>query len=268
MATNISVWAAMSLRNVFNDPAFLAALATATNSQVTITPTFDSSGVLADRILAGTVTRPDVFMSAATDQMQRLVTSIPSLVTSGNVVQVLRNNLVLIKNRAAGLPVPIDSFGNVDAVHTVTPGTVQIYIAATQTYKVPAGYYAQQAFQYFGSAVWNWISTAANATITSMNTVAAVLAAVAASNNAPAIGAVYATEASSYDIMTPPVVPNPVEIIAVAPAPVNINIIYPAAPLSASPNLTAAQQFVNFLASSAAWPSFQKWGFIPISAMP
>ena len=263
---------AASMLNVLND--MKAAIATACGVAVTdINIIADSSGALADQITAGTI-KPDIFLPVSDlTQPPMLAVSGAGLVASS--VPVVRNNLVLIKNRQYGLPVPIDSFGNVDAVHT---GGVRIFIAdPAGTAKVPAGQFARSAFQYFGSAIWTWISTLGNATISTMNNVTTVLRSVAgvitppgeaSPVSGPAIGAVYATDASSFDIMTPPVSPNPVEIIAVAPCAVNCTISYTAAQINTGANQTAAGLFLTFITSPTAWAYFLKWGFIPLNAMP
>jgi len=273
---NLALMVAASLGNVVNDPAFLPALLAYSASLnpsapnitgLTINPQYgDSSGVLANQIVGGS--RPDVFMPVSdTDQYPLTIVSNAGLVASSTPV--FRNNLVLIKNRAAGLPTPIISFQQVDLAHTVTPGLVRIYIANPDSpYNVPAGVYARLAFQYFGSAVWNWIAnnTGNNVTLSTMATVTAVLTAVT-NSNVPAIGAVYATDAVS-SLVTSPSVQNPVEIIAIAPAPVNIKVIYPAVKIANSANPNGATAFVNFMQTSVAMTTFLKWGFIPYSPIP
>ena len=274
--TAITAWGAASLRNMFTDPAFLAALATATNSQVTLNPppttptkpptqgfsSYDSSGYLAQLILNPQgVALPDVFVSAATDPMDDLVAAGK---VASQYAKILRNSLVLIKKRSVALPVTIVNFGQVTAANT---NGVGIYIANPASPDlVPAGIYAQQAFTYFGSAVANFAMGSNNTN--GMTDVTKVLAAVGGASG-PAIGVVYATDAVSSDVATNPQPPVPnsnlVEIIAVAPYSVNDDIIYPAAALTglSSTQAAAAQAFVNFLASPAALPSFIKWGFIP-----
>ena len=268
---NLALMVAASLGNVVNDPAFLPALLAYSASLnpsapnitgLTINPQYgDSSGVLANQIVGGS--RPDVFMPVSdTDQYPLTIVSNAGLVASSTPV--FRNNLVLIKNRAAGLPTPIISFQQVDAVHTTAPNAVNIIIGNPDgIYNVPAGVYAQLSFQYFGSAVWNWIFSNTGGNVTMLTNVTAVLNAVINATT-PTIGAVYATDAVS-SLVTSPSVQNPVEIIAVAPAPVNIKVIYPAVQIVGRPNPNGATEFVNFLQTSAAMTIFLKWGFIPYS---
>ena len=262
---------ATSLGNAVTDQAFQTALINASGGTITAVNVLppDSSGVLADKIATGTLTPvPDIFMPVSdVDQYPMNTVNGANVVVSSTPV--LRNNLVLIKNRAAGLPTPIISFQQVDLAHTVTPGLVRIYIANPDSpYNVPAGVYARLAFQYFGSAVWNWIAnnTGNNVTLSTMATVTAVLTAVT-NSNVPAIGAVYATDAVS-SLVTSPSVQNPVEIIAIAPAPVNIKVIYPAVKIANSANPNGATAFVNFMQTSVAMTTFLKWGFIPYSPIP
>ena len=262
MPTQITIAAAASLKNVLTDPAFQTALLSAKG--VTLAPEpaskYDSSGKLAEDIAAERIT-PDVFISADADLMPPLFDD-EFIDTPDNVV---RNNLVLIKNRAQGLPAPIISFGQVNETNTTR---IKVYIADYQNYKVPAGMYAQEAFDYFGN--WDNDGGAEDIALTTdMATVTVVLNTVAGLNSnypvtCPTIGAVYFTDAASFSVIGSPN-PNPVEIIAVAPSTVNDKIIYAAAALKASQVSTAAQAFVDFVASADAWPFFLKWGFIPLN---
>ena len=213
-----------------------------------------SSGLLADQIAVGTI-KPDIFFSAAIEPMNQLVGVNMVVGTSKNL---LRNNLVLIKNRANG-PHNIISFQQVNATNAAG---VDIFIGQPEfTFKVPAGRYARAAFQYFGN--WTWLSTTPPTTFE--ETVTAVLNAVAGSTTNPAIGAVYFTDAAAFWV-TNPSGTNPVEIIAIAPSAVNDTIIYPVAQIGSGANQTAASAFMTFVQDQqnpVAMNYFLKWGFIP-----
>lgn len=263
MGVTLNIDAAASLNNVLSDPGFQAALfaytsttSPGTGSNITaLNITAASSGYLANQIAGGA--KPDIFFSAATAPMSQLAADSPPLVT--NVNNVLRNSLVLIRKSNYTLTPPIVSFGQIDLLN---PSNVSIFVADTQTWNTPAGFYAQQAFQYFGK--WTWVEQ--NATITTMQNVTYVYNAVAGAGR-PAVGAVYFTDAVQAEVQG---TSNPVSIIAQAPTTVNDNIIYPVAQVTTGANQAAAADFVSFVTAKPnpitpanAMYYFLKWGFLP-----
>ena len=180
------------------------------------------------------------------------VVNTAGMIAAGSPVNLLRNSLVLIKTRAYSAD-SIISFGQ---VNNPCISDVNIYLGNPEgSFKVPAGRYARDAFTSYGN--WGMVDGAAN--LTYMQTVTAVLNAVAAASS-PTIGAVYITDANAFWVNSPSGV-NPVEIIAVAPYSVNETIIYPVAQINTGANQTAAGLFMTFIQTPAAKKGFLKWGF-------
>ena len=274
MAT-LDVWCAASALNVLSDAGFRAALLAYSAGLNPSAPNITglnvqggSSGALARQMLTA-ANPPDVFLPASNqDPINVLTGAIPPLVTPANVVPLLRNNLVLIGNSLytpSPAPGPINSFAQVTAANTVNQG-VQVFVANPGSpYYVPAGVYAQAAFEDFDPDIWNDNNNGgvANfATIATMEDVTMVLNSVINATTpppnpvaAPAIGAVYATDAASQN--------NKVKIIAIAPPTVDATIIYPVAPVNTGTNKAGATEFINFVQTPAAMTFFTNYGFFP-----
>jgi molybdate transport system substrate-binding protein len=174
----------------------------------------------------------DVFMSAATTQMNNLVSG--GFVTAGAVKPLLENKIVLIKT--TGTSTPVTGFQNITAARVIALGDPA---------SVPAGQYAQEVFTSLGS----WDAVKAKASLGT--NVTEVLNWVGAGS--AEVGVVYATDAVST---------KNVEIIAEAPAgSLARPVLYPVAVVSASAHAGEAQLFVDFLASPEALEVFRAYGF-------
>jgi molybdate transport system substrate-binding protein len=204
-------------------------------SWVTITPNFASSGTLQKQIENGAPT--DVFISAAAAQMDALQKG--QLIIDSSRKNLLINKVVLI--------VPLDSKLGLTSFNDLTSDKVK-QLAIGDPKSVPAGTYAQQAFDQLG------ITDQLKSKYVIGSDVRQVLTYVE-SGNVDA-GVVY---------MTDTIVSTKVKIVANAPDEINAKIVYPVAVIKTSKNLDEASNFINFLFGSSAKASFEKFGFTVVS---
>jgi molybdate transport system substrate-binding protein len=224
----ILVAAAASLRNTFEQeliPRFQARY-----PHITVEGTYDSSGKLQTQIEQGL--EADVFMSAATTQMNNLVKG--GHIAEDSVRPLLENKIVLIK--AAGVSTPVRDFQSITAASLIALGDPA---------SVPAGQYAQEIFTSLG----NWELVKAKASLgTNVTEVLNWVGEAGAE-----VGVVYATDAAST---------KKVELIAEAPAgSLNSPVIYPVGMTAASGHREEALLFISFLASEEALGVFRDYGF-------
>jgi molybdate transport system substrate-binding protein len=199
---------------------------------ITVEATYDSSGKLQTQIEQGLAA--DVFMSAATTQMNNLVKQ--NLVAADSVRPLLENKIVLIK--PAGISTAAASFQTAAQAKTIALGDPS---------SVPAGQYAQEAFTSLG--IWDAVKAKA-----SFGTnVTEVLNWVG--EGSADVGVVYATDAA---------ITKKVEVIAEAPAgSLKTKVIYPVGLVAASAHQEEAKLFIDFLASDEALAVFKSYGFSP-----
>lgn len=245
----IQVAAAASLKNAFEGsiagkPGIIPTFQT--QSGITVTGTYGSSGDLANAIIAGTL-YADVFMSAAEDQMNKLV---PTYVNQSAIVPLLTNSLVLIKK--TGTTTSVTSFDTV--LNVKTPASIALGDPDT----VPAGKYAMQLFSNLPNpnpppaTIWDAIlaghleSYRADVTL--------VLNAVLTDTSIE-VGVVYGTDAAS--------VPGQVDVLDTEAI---SDIIYPVAPLILAQQ-PEADDFVTFLQTPTAIAIFQSYGFSPYTSV-
>ncbi len=197
---------------------------------ITVDGTYDSSGKLQAQIENGL--EADVFMSAATKQMDALVDK--GFIDRAGVVELLENKIVLIQpSNAAATVLRFEDAANAGMVAVGDPDSV------------PAGQYAREAFTSLG--IWDEIKGRA-----SFGTnVTEVLNWVA--EGSADVGVVYATDAATT---------ARVKVVCEAPAgALKRKVIYPVAVLKNSRHAEAAGLFVDFLASDPALAVFAKYGF-------
>lgn len=201
---------------------------------ITVEGVYDSSGRLQTQIEQGL--EADVFMSAATRQMDALVDK--NFIAASSVKPLLQNKLVLIK--PVGTNTPVTGFQNITEAQIIALGD-----PAT----TPAGQYAQEAFTNLGT--WEAVS----AKVSLGSNVTEVLNWVG--EGSAEVGIVYATDAAST---------QKVEIIEELPEGLlATKVIYPVGLLRAAPHTEEAQLFINFLASAEALRIFNAFGFSPNS---
>lgn len=225
----ILVAAAASLEYSYEDE--LIPMFEEQNEGITVEGTYDSSGKLQTQIEEGL--EADVFMSAATKQMNALVDE--SMVDSDSVVDLLENKIVLITSADSTLD--LKEFTDITKAENIAIGDPA---------SVPVGQYSQEALTNLG--LWDEVSAKA-----SLGTnVTEVLNWVA--EGSADVGIVYATDAATTD---------KVKVIAEAPeGSLAAKAIYPVGIVSSSANKEAAQKFVEFLQSDEAIAVFEKYGFI------
>ena len=201
------------------------------NPGITVKGTYDSSGKLQTQIEEGI--EADVFMSAATKQMNALVEE--SLVDKDSVVNLLENKIVLITSVDSGLE--LSDFTDITKAETIAIGDPA---------SVPVGQYSEEALTNLG--LWEEVSAKA-----SFGTNVTEVLNWGAEGSADA-GIVYATDAATTD---------KVKVVAEAPAESLAEpAIYPVGVVTASANKEAAQKFVEFLQSEEAIKVFEEYGFI------
>jgi molybdate transport system substrate-binding protein len=224
----LNVSAASSLANVLKaiDTAYTQA-----NPNVTISLNTAASGTLQTQIENGAPA--DVFLSAATAQMDNLQKE--KLLINSTRKNLLNNNLVMI--------VPNGSTLGLTSFNDLTLAKVT-KIAVGDPKSVPAGTYAQAAFDELGITAQIQSKLILGANVTQVLT-------YVASGNVD-VGFVYSTDALSS---------NQVKIVAQAPADINALIVYPAAIIQTTKNQAAAQAYLDFLFSDQAKALFVQYGF-------
>jgi len=205
------------------------------NNNVTITANFASSGTLQHQIEQGAPV--DVFLSAAAAQMDNLQQK--GLILNDTRQNLLTNEVVLI--------VPVDSDLGITGFNDLAADKVDL-IAIGDPQSVPAGKYAEQAFDELG------ITAQIESKLVLGSDVRQVLTYVETGN--VDAGIVFSTDALTSD---------KVAVVASAPADVNAGIVYPVAVIKASNNVDAAKAYIAFLFSDEAKAIFEKYGFTAVS---
>jgi molybdate transport system substrate-binding protein len=208
------------------DPIFERA-----NSGVTLNYSFAASGPLQQQIQQGAPA--DVFISAATPQMDALQNS--NLILTNTRRNLLTNRLILV--------VPSNSTLGLTSFRQLTNPNIK-RISVGEPRSVPVGWYTQEVFTNLK------VLEQLRSKLVYGNSVRSVLASVE-SGNAEA-GVVYATDAK---------ISNQVRQIAIAPSSLHSSIVYPIAVLRASQNQQLARTYTQFLRSSQAQAIFKKYGF-------
>ncbi len=238
----LTVFAAASLKSSFTEIGndFHAAY-----PSDTVTFSFAGSDALATQITQGAPA--DVFASANNTQMNVVVKA--GQISSSTPQVFAHNRLVVV--------LPKNNPGNIQTLQDLAKSGVKVDLAANT---VPAGQYAitfltqASADPSFGASYKSKVL----ANVVSYETdVTAVLTKV--SQGEVDAGIVYTTDAQT--------VASSVTTIAIPDA-LNTVAVYPIAPISASPNLTVAQQFVAYVLSSTGQTVMAKYGFLPATGSP
>jgi len=203
--------------------------------QQKITYNFAASGALAQQITQGAPV--DVFISAATQQMQELAAK--ELLLADSSTNLLTNQLVLItpKSNAISNAVALQDFTD------LTKPEVK-RIAIGQPLTVPAGKYALEVLKSLG------ILSQVESKFILGNSVQSVLGAVRTGD--VEAGMVYLTDAKSTDQVT---------IVAIALSSLHTPIRYPAAVIKSSKFPVQAKQYIEFLQTQPVKAIFQRYGF-------
>lgn len=203
---------------------------------VTVIPTYDSSGTLLDQIQQGA--ECDLFISAGQSQMNALDEE--SALLEGSRIDLLENKVTL--SVPEGNPAGIESFDQL--AETLKSGDVFLAIGDGS---VPVGQYTQKIFAYYEID-----EAAAAGCLTYGSNVKEVTTQV--SEGTVDCGIIYATDAFSAGLT----------VADSATAEMCGQVIYPAAVLAQSQHQDEAQGFLEFLASDEAKAVFGRVGFSPL----
>ena len=204
---------------------------------VTITPTYDSSGTLLDQIQAGA--ECDLFLSAGASQMDTLEQD--GGVLEGSRLDLLENKVALAVPE--GNPKGIESFDQLSEL--LKSGDVTLAIGNSD---VPVGQYTQTIFSYSGLNEADISSC-----LTYGSNVKEVTTQV--SEGAVDCGIIYATDAFSAGLTT----------VDGATAEMCGQVIYPAAVVTSSQHPDEAQAFLDYLTTADAGAVFERVGFTPLN---
>ena len=236
----LTVFAAASMTETLNQVIELYKIVA---PNVTIIPTYDSSGTLMAQISEGAVC--DLFISAAQKQMNALdvtkdATANPDkldFVDLDTRVNILENKVVLVVPE--GNPKNITKFADI----------VNAKLIALGNSDVPVGSYSLDIIKYLGLDIATLESTSK---VTYGSNVKEVTTQVTEGTVDCAI--VYATDAYSARLT----------VIDTATSDMCKKVIYPAAVLKASKNADAAKTFLDFLKTDEAVAIFESVGFLPV----
>ncbi|WP_335086474.1 molybdate ABC transporter substrate-binding protein [Nostoc sp.] len=249
-ATTLNVYAAVSLTNALND---IKTQYQSANPSVNVVYTFGASGTLLSQIQAGAPA--DIFISAATDQLDVLQNSSPSKIVAGSRKNVVRNRLVLIAPTTAPVSAgsaALTSFNGLTNAN-ITGIAIGDYTGTPPV--VPAGNYAKQVLTsrgifttvspktYLASNVRNVLTAVENKTL--------VVGGVSKTIDA---GAVYKTDAATS---------TKVRVVETALTTESDPIVYPLGILTRTTVLSTAQSFSTYLSGATAQNIFKNtYGFI------
>jgi molybdate transport system substrate-binding protein len=226
-AADVTVSAAASLTNAFKD---LAPLFDAANPGSKLQFNFAASGALLQQIDKGAPV--DVFASADQETMDQAQAK--GLVQAAQRRNFVSNTLVVI--------VPTGSASVPKAVADLAQASFQ-RIAIGLPASVPVGRYTKSVLETAG--IWGAIEPK----MIGANNVRQALDYVARAE--VDAGFVYATDAA--------LMPDKVKVALTVPA--TTPILYPVAPIAASPNFALAMRFVEFLSAAPAQAVLAKYGF-------
>ncbi|MFN6536757.1 MAG: molybdate ABC transporter substrate-binding protein [Nostoc sp. EkiNYC01] len=248
--TTLNVFAAVSLTNALND---IKTQYQSANPSVNIVYTFGASGTLLSQIQAGATA--DIFISAATDQMDVLQNATPSKLVSGSRKNIVKNRLVLIAPTTPPVSAgsaALTSFNGLTNAN-ITGIAIGDYTGTPPV--VPAGNYAKQVLTsrgifttvspktYLASNVRNVLTAVENKTLV-----------VGGVNKTIDAGAVYKTDAA---------ISSKVRVVETALTTESDPIVYPLGILANTTVLSTAQSFSTYLSGTTAQNIFKNtYGFI------
>ena len=211
---------------------------------VTIVPTYDSSGTLKTQIEEGA--ECDLFISAAQKQMNQLDAAVDAeggntdgldFVLSDSRVNLLENKVVLA--------VPDENKADIQSFEDL--GTDKLTLLCIGNEDVPVGAYSEEILTTLGILD----TLKASNKLTYGSNVKEVTTQV--KEGTVDAGIIYATDAFSADLT----------VVAQADSALCRQVIYPAAVMKNTQHEEAARDFLAFLQSDAAMQVFQSVGFAP-----
>lgn len=206
---------------------------------VTITPTYDSSGTLLTQIQEGADC--DLFISAAPKQMNALEEEGGLL--EGSRLDLLENKVTLAVPE--GNPKGVETFDQL--AELLASGDVLLAMGNSD---VPVGQYTQKIFAYYEL---DEEALAASGVLTYGSNVKEVTTQV--SEATVDCGIIYGTDAFSAGLT----------VVDSATAEMCGQVIYPASVLAGSQNAEAAQAFLDYLTGPDASAVFEGVGFSPMN---
>lgn len=231
--TEVYVFAAASLTETMDE---IIENYKAVAPNVTVIPTYDSSGTLLKQIQEGA--ECDLFLSAAQKQMDTLDESGGLLADTR--IDLLENKVTLAV--PAGNPKGIENFDQL--AELLKAGDVFLAIGNSD---VPVGQYTQKIFAFYGLD-----EAALNACLTYGSNVKEVTTQV--SEGSVDCGIIYATDAFSAGLT----------VVDTATAEMCGQVIYPAAALKESRRPEEAQAFLDYLRTPEAGAVLEAVGFTPL----
>ena len=237
----LNVFAAASMTETLNE---IIAQYKTVAPNVTITPTYDSSGTLYTQIKEGADC--DLFISAAQKQMNALDGSLKGdtdknpdgldLLAQGTRVNLLENKVTLVVPE--GNPAGINSFDDLK--------TDKLKLIALGNSDVPVGSYSLDVLKYLGLDI---AKLETSGKVTYGSNVKEVTTQV--SQGAVDCGIIYATDAFSAGL----------KVVDTATKDMCKQVIYPAAILNTTKQQEAAQAFLDYLRTDECSAVFEAVGF-------
>lgn len=240
----LNVFAAASMTETLNE---IIAQYKTVAPNVTITPTYDSSGTLYTQIKEGADC--DLFISAAQKQMNQLDGSLKAdtdknpdgldMIDTATRKNILENKVVLV--------VPKDNPANIKSFKDLANAK----LIALGNSDVPVGSYSLEILQSLGLDIK---ALEAAGKVSYGSNVKEVTTQV--TQGSVDCGIVYATDAYSAGLT----------VVDTATKDMCKQVVYPAAVLKASKNASAAKAFLSYLTTDEAMKVFEKVGFTAATA--
>ncbi|MBE8996970.1 molybdate ABC transporter substrate-binding protein [Nostoc sp. LEGE 12447] len=248
--TTLNVYAAVSLTNALN--AIKTQFQNA-NPTINIVYTFGASGTLLSQIQAGAPA--DIFISAATDQIDVLQNASPSKLVAGSRKNVVRNRLVLIAPTTPPVSAGSAALTSFNGLTNANITGIAIGDYTGTPPLVPAGNYTKQVLTSRG------IFTTLNPKLYLASNVRNVLTAV--ENKTLVVGGVNKTIDAGAVYKTDAALSNKVRVVETALTTESNPIVYPLGILTRTTVLTTAQSFSNYLTGTTAQNIFKNnYGFL------
>lgn len=210
--------------------------------EVELIYTFDSSGTLLKQILAGADC--DVFISAAEKQMNQLDITKDEKVNPDRNDYILEGTRVNLLENKVALAVPDGNPKSIESFDDLL--TDKLSLLAIGNSDVPVGAYTLEILEYLGKPVQEFEK---EGKVTYGSNVKEVTTQV--KQGAVDAGIIYATDAFSAEL----------KVVDTATEEMSRQVIYPAAVLNITKDMSASKKFLLFLQSDEAMVVFKSVGF-------
>jgi molybdate transport system substrate-binding protein len=247
-ATTLNVYAAVSLTNALN--AIKTQYQNA-NPTVNVVYTFGASGILLSQIQAGAPA--DIFISAATDQINVLQNATPSKLVAGSRKNIAKNSLVLIAPTTPPVSAGSAALTSINGLTNANITGIAIGDYTGTPPLVPAGNYAKQVLTSRG------IFTTVSPKLYRASNVRNVLTAV--ENKTLSVGGVNKTIDAGLVYTTDAFISNKVRVVQTASSTESDAIVYPLGILTRTTVLSTAQSFSTYLSGTNAQSILKSYQF-------